>query len=116
MAEKQLLAGAATMDITPNLGVSLAGAMQDREAKTIHDALHARSLVLDDGDTRIALVVLDLIAAPKQWLSEIKHLVNGFTGIPMAHVLISCTHTHTAATPLPIFQSNVATDYLKWAA
>jgi hypothetical protein len=115
MPEKQLLAGAATAVITPPLGVSLAGSMTDRTAEVIHDELHARSLVLDNGDTKIALVVLDLIAARKEWLSEIKHQINSFTGIPMAHILISCTHTHSAPTPAPVFQSNVEKDYLKWA-
>jgi neutral ceramidase len=116
MPEKQLLAGAATAVITPTLGVSLCGSMLDRSAANIHDDLHARSLVLDNGDTKVALVVLDLIAARKEWLSEIKHQINSFTGIPLAHILISCTHTHSAPTPVPVFQSNVETEYLKWAA
>jgi hypothetical protein len=116
MPEKQLLAGAATAVITPTLGVSLCGSMLDRSAATIHDELHARSLVLDNGDTKVALVVLDLIAARKEWLSEIKHQINSFTGIPLAHILISSTHTHSAPTPVPVFQSNVETEYLKWAA
>jgi hypothetical protein len=116
MPEKQLLAGAATAVIMPALGVSLCGSMTDRAADSVHDDLHARSLVVDNGDTRVALVVLDLIAARKQWLSEIKHQINSFTGIPMAHILISCTHTHSAPTPVPVFQSNVEKDYLQWAA
>ncbi|MCS6850001.1 MAG: hypothetical protein NZ700_02390 [Gemmataceae bacterium] len=115
MAERQLLAGAATAVITPNLGVSLAGSMQDRTATNIHDDLHARCLVLDNGETRLAFVVLDLIAARKDWLSEIKHQIQGFTGIPMGNILISCTHTHNAVTPVPVFQSNPEKEYLKWA-
>lgn len=116
MPEKQLLAGAATAVITPMLGVSLCGSMLDRSAANIHDDLQARSLVLDNGETKLALVVLDLIAARKEWLSAIKHQINSFTGIPLAHILISCTHTHSGPTPVPIFQSNVETTYLKWAA
>jgi hypothetical protein len=116
MADKQLLAGAAVSVITPNLGVSLCGSMQDRRAETVHDDLGARSLVLDNGDTRIALVVLDLIAARKEWLGEIKHQIHGFTSIPVANILVSCTHTHSAVTPVAAFQSNPEKDYLKWAA
>jgi hypothetical protein len=116
MADRQLLAGAATAVITPNLGVSLCGSMQDRRAENLHDDLAARCLVLDDGETKIALVVLDLIAATKDWLGEIKHQVHGFTGLPMSHILISCTHTHSAVTPVPVFQSNPDTPYLRWAA
>jgi hypothetical protein len=116
MSDKQLLAGAATSVITPPLGVSLCGAMQDRRAESIHDDLHARCLVLDNGEARIALVVLDLIAARKEWLGEIKHQVNGYSGISMSSILISCTHTHSAVTPVNVFQSNAEGEYLKWAA
>src|SRR5262245_53211673 len=102
MPQNDLLAGAAALAITPNLGVSLCGSMQDRRAENIHDELYARSLVLDNGETRLALVLLDLIAARKEWLGEIKHQINGFTGIPMANILISCTHTHNAVTPVEV--------------
>jgi hypothetical protein len=115
MAEKQLLAGAATAVITPPLGVSLCGSMSDRSALMIHDDLHARCLVLDDGETRIALVVLDLIAARKEWLGQIKHQIHGFTSIPLDHILISSTHTHSAPTPVDVFQSNTEKAYLHWA-
>lgn len=115
MSTKQLRAGAATAVITPNLGVSLCGAMQDRLAQSIHDDLHARSLVLDNGNQRLALIVLDLIAAGKEWLAGIKHQIHSFTGIPLANILISCTHTHSAVTPVPVFQSRVEKGYLEWA-
>jgi hypothetical protein len=116
MAERVLRAGAATAVITPNLGVSLGGALLDRHAENIHDDLCARCLVLDNGQTRLALVLLDLIAARKEWLAEIRHQINGFTGIPLSNILISCTHTHSAVTPLDIFQSNTDTNYLRWAS
>ena len=70
MSDKQLLAGAAAAVITPPLGVSLCGSMNDRAAEMVHDDPHARCLVLDNGDARVAFVVLDLIAARKEWLSE----------------------------------------------
>jgi hypothetical protein len=116
MPDKQLLAGAATAVITPNLGVSLCGAMQDRHADNLHDDLFARSLVLDNGSTRLAFVVLDLIAATKEWLGEIKHQIHGHTNIPLTNILISCTHTHSAVTPVNVFQSNADAAYLRWAA
>jgi neutral ceramidase len=116
MGERLLRAGAATAVITPNLGVSLCGSLLDRRAENIHDDLYARCLVLDNGQARLALVLLDLIAARKEWLGEIKHQISGFTGIPMSHILISCTHTHSAVTPVEIFQSNPDANFLRWAA
>ncbi len=115
MGERQLQAGAAVLSITPNLGVSLCGSMQDRRAENIHDELYARALVLDNGETRLALVLLDLMAARKEWLGEIKHQINGFTNIPLTNILISCTHTHSAVTAVEVFQSNPDAAWLRWA-
>jgi hypothetical protein len=115
MAEKQIQAGSATACITPALGTSLAGSMTDRVAEVIHDDLAARCLVLDNGDTRLALVVLDLIAAKKEWLAEIRHQITSFTKIPISNICISCTHTHSAPTPVDLFQSTAARKYLDWA-
>jgi hypothetical protein len=90
--------------------------MQDRRAEHLHDDLCARALVLDNGEFRLALVLLDLIAASKQWLGEIKHAVHGHTNIPLSNILISCTHTHSGVTPVNVFQSNADAAYLRWAA
>ena len=54
-----LAAGAAALDITPPLGVPLAGSFTARYATGIDDPLYARALVLEDdsgADSRIALV------------------------------------------------------------
>src|SRR5262245_18790267 len=115
MGERQLQAGAAVLSITPNLGVSLNGSMQDRRAEHIHDELYARCLVLDNGETRVVLVLLDLLAARKDWLGEIKHQINGFTNIPLTNILISCTHTHSAVSAVEVFQSNPDAAWLRWA-
>ena len=54
-----LRAGAAAIDITPlKLPVSMTGGFQDRKATGVHDRLHARRLVLADGETRIALAII----------------------------------------------------------
>lgn len=52
--DRQFRAGAATSNITPWLGISSNGGMQDRVPQHVHDELHARALVLDDGQTRLA--------------------------------------------------------------
>jgi hypothetical protein len=116
MPERQLRAGAAAAVITPELGVSLCGSLMDRRAASIHDDLHARCVVLDNGENRIALVVLDLLAARKEWLGEIKHQVHGQINLPLANILISCTHTLHAPSAVDLFQSNTDTGYLRWAA
>ena len=56
----QLRAGAAKIDITPSMGVSLDGSIsKNGPATSVHDRLHARALVLEDGTSKIAIVVVD---------------------------------------------------------
>ena len=53
-------AGAFAMDISPTeFPVLVNGGMYSRTADKVVDPLHARCLVLDDGTTRIAIVVVD---------------------------------------------------------
>src|ERR1043166_1127568 len=62
---RQFRPGAATSNTTPRLGVSITGYFNDRTARHIHDELHARCLALDDGQTRLALVVCDSCIIPR---------------------------------------------------
>ena len=116
MADKQFRAGAATSNITPPLGISLNGGMQDRAAEHIHDELHARTLVLDDGQTKLAIVVCDSCMIPQAVLNTAKHLAHGHTGIPMDQMLVSATHTHTTPTAGSVFQSEPDPRYLEFLA
>lgn len=114
MADEPLRAGAATSNITPPLGVSLNGGMQDRSATHIHDELHARTLVLAQGDMTLAIVVCDSCMLPRAVLDKAKHLAHGHTGIPMDRMLISATHTHTAPTATGVFQSEPEAEYCEF--
>lgn len=109
-----ILAGAATTDITPLLGVSIAGLFDDRKAVDIDDPLHAKAVVLDDGDCRIAMVVLDLIGVAGEHAQAIRALVSENTGIPGDHVLIACTHTHTGPTIQDIYDCKHDEAYVQW--
>ena len=94
---KPFLAGAATANITPWLGDGLVGNFGTPPPATyIHDELHARCFVLDDGATRIVLVVSDNIYMSREVLDEAKRQVTEATGIPADRMLMSCTHTHSS--------------------
>lgn len=116
MADSTFRAGAATSNITPPLGISLNGGMQDRTAGHIHDELHARALVLESGQQRIAMVVCDSCMLPQSVLNKAKHLAHGHTGIPLDRMLISATHTHTAPTVAGVFQSEPNEEYADFLA
>ncbi|NOX54028.1 MAG: hypothetical protein GXP27_06220 [Planctomycetes bacterium] len=90
-------AGAAAVDITPKKGVSLDGVIsKPGPARDIHDPLHARALVLDDGQTRLAIVVADLCMIDRETCDQAKAAVYKRTGLPTERVLISAVHTHAA--------------------
>ena len=58
-------AGAATSNITPPLGLPIIGGFSPAPSTHVHDDLHARCLALDDGTTKLALVVCDLLGVHK---------------------------------------------------
>jgi hypothetical protein len=111
---KPFRAGAHAQDITPTkFPVSVNGGMSDRQAKGAVDRLHARCLVLDDGTTKLAIVVCDSCMIPREIFDEAKRLASEKTGIPADHMLMSATHTHTAPTVGGVFQSDPNPDYVK---
>ena len=94
--------------------ISVNGGMQDRQAKGVHDRLHARCLVLDDGTTKIALVVCDSCMIPRDH-GRSKGLAQGdrHSDEPYAH--LGDTHPHRADAAR-CFQSEPDPDYPKYLA
>ena len=99
-AQEGLQAGAATSNITPEIGGAIVGGFSPFPSTHIHDELHARCLVLDNGEKRIAIVVCDLLGAARQMFDEAARLVKAQTGLPREALLMSCTHTHSASSAL----------------
>lgn len=93
-------AGAALSNITPSIGGDIIGGFVPFPATHIHDELHARCCVLDDGQTRLALVVCDLLGIHRQVSEEARRLIQEHTKIPPECVMISATHTHSACSAL----------------
>ncbi|MCA9071768.1 MAG: hypothetical protein KDA84_22730, partial [Planctomycetaceae bacterium] len=91
-------AGAATSNITPALGELIVGGWKPIPATHIHDELYARCLVLDDGRTKVAIVICDNVGIPQEVFDSAKKQINETTGIPASHVLTASTHTHSATT------------------
>ena len=116
----QFRAGVAASNITPWLGGGLVGNFgTPPPAEYVHDELYARCFVLDDGSTRIALVVSDNIYMSREVLDEAKRQVNEATGLPLDRMLMSCTHTHSSVSarwPNPLQPEKEFTEYQLFAA
>lgn len=114
-------AGAATSNITPPLGGEVVGGFLPFPATHIHDELHARCLVLDDGEVKLALVVCDLLGLHRSVAVEAKRLIEESTGIPGERVVVSATHTHSAVSalgeaPRPFASDVELNDYQRFVA
>ncbi len=111
-AEAPLRAGASAVDITPEkLPVIVSGMFLEGTSNTIHSRLYARCLVLESGQKRVALVVVDTLMMPRQLLDRAKQLAQQATGIPAEHMMISATHTHSAPSVMGALGSGVQEDY-----
>jgi hypothetical protein len=99
-ADPTFKAGAATSNITPPIGQPVVGGFSPAPSTHVHDELHARCLVLDDGKTRLAFVVCDLLGVARQVSDEARRIIAERTKIPASHVLISGTHTHSASSAM----------------
>jgi len=96
-ADRILRAGADRADITPELGTVLPGSFtKEVTAVQIHDPLHVRTLVLDDGANRIAIVVCDNVGLPLSVCDQAKKWAKELTGMPASHIVMAATHSHSA--------------------
>ena len=112
-----LQVGFAEADITPKVAadrpVYLAGFGQNRKATGVHDPIMARTVVLKDGTSKMALVSLDVVGFFHPNVVRIRQQLPGFT-----YVLVSSTHNHEGPDTLGLwgpnpFASGVDPDYLQ---
>jgi hypothetical protein len=90
-----LKGGCAKVNITPPLGIPLIGSY-GKPSNDILDELHAKALVLNDGNNTIAIVSADLLYTPLEEITApARRIIKEKTGIPEEHILICATHTHS---------------------
>ena len=112
---KQFRAGAATVDITPTGERSIvAGGFLEAQTTKINDRLHARSIVLDDGTTKIALTIVDTCMMTQALIDEAKELASKRCGIPVNKMMVSATHTHSAPAAMACLGTRLDKAYAAW--
>lgn len=98
----QLKAGAAQVDITPKLGGTTLGYVRpDMSVDGVHTRLTGRALVLQDGDSKVALLATDL-GFPLDKDDVIARVAD--LGYTHANVLYTGTHTHSGPEDLADWQ------------
>lgn len=103
-----LLAGGATVDLTPPGSVFLHGYPHVRRYSTgVHDPLECDALYLRSGDAQLLFLANDLILITKALTQEVRRRIGERTGIPENGIMITATHTHSGP---------IVTDYVSNAA
>ena len=90
-----LKAGVAKVDITPPevKGVIVAG--HRREVNGVRDPLRAGVLLMDDGETKAAIVTLDTIGAWEEMVALARAEIEKASGVPAANIMICASHNHS---------------------
>jgi len=90
MTTSTLSAGVARRIISPPKGIFLIGYGDRTKGNTgLHDDLTATALVLEDGQTRLAIVALDMLAINEFVVDRVR------AGLPGTEILLCCSHTHS---------------------
>ncbi|MDD2707896.1 MAG: hypothetical protein PHV34_07775 [Verrucomicrobiae bacterium] len=106
-----LRAAAAAVDITPRIfPFNMPGLFTANMAESAHDPLHSRALVLDDGTTALALVVVDNLGVAREIVDEAKAIAAKRCGIAPEKILISSTHTHSGPSSMAANYRKILTD------
>ena len=114
--DQTLKAGTALRVITPAKLIPISGGMGTPEMPTgFKGDLFVRAVVLEQGETRVAIVSIDNLGWPAALADRSKSLI---LNIPQENILIGATHTHSApdAYAFPDEKGRIAADldYLDW--
>ena len=90
-----LQAGFARVNVTPMLGIGMAGYFVPRQADGVLDELEINALALEAGGTKAVLLSVDHCGIVKEVLNPMRQHICEVTGLPWEAVYIHATHTHT---------------------
>ena len=91
-----LTMGAAKVDVTPPVGLSMAG-YSGRKSVAIgtHMPLWARAFVCEQASVRVAFVAVDVVGFSGKTTAGIRTAIREKTGIAIDRILVATTHTHS---------------------
>ena len=90
-----LHAGFSRVDVTPMLGIGMAGYFVPRFADGVLDPLQINALALSCGEEKVVLMSIDHCGIVKEVLAPMIDGICEVTGLPREAVYIHSTHTHT---------------------
>ncbi len=97
-----LKVGYARVNITPPMGVNIAGYFKERIADGVLDELEACAVALSDGDSTAIIMTIDHCGIDKVFINEWRENISKETGVPADAIFVHSTHTHQG----PILMKN----------
>ncbi|MBW3634497.1 MAG: neutral/alkaline non-lysosomal ceramidase N-terminal domain-containing protein, partial [Chloroflexi bacterium] len=88
--------GCGRVDITPQPGLPMVGMPGSPPGEGVEWPLRSRVFLADDGERRVAVVCLDLIALVSTHVAELRERLAAGAGLAPENILIACSHTHRA--------------------
>ena len=102
-----LKAGVAKINITPTDSTVIKIVGHVRQVSGVRDPLRAGVLILDDGETKAAIVTMDTIGAWEDMVKLARQNIEQETGVPAANIMVCASHNHSG----PGYVEN-----LRWAS
>src|SRR5437016_14168695 len=103
---RQLRAGWAKREITPAPGYAMGGYIaRSAPAVGAFDPLYIRVLLLEQGTTRLLMVLADVLLISSRWAEHLRREIARALGTRPAFIIIAATHLHSG----PILDSHPLT-------
>ncbi len=111
--------GAASAPINPPIGAYIAGDKQNRTFTAVHDSLYVKAVVINDGNSSLAIVTFDCIGLLYTDVQRIRARTAAITRFPVDRIVVSSTHTHSGPDVVGIWgpdyqHSGVDTTYMNF--
>lgn len=88
-------AGFYETEVTPPLGSGIPGYFAARWANGVKQKLYAKAAVLDNGENKVAFLIIDVLDIPFGLPEIVRERVSKIAGIDKNNILIAATHAHT---------------------
>jgi len=97
LSSPTILAGAGSVDITPAMGIQIAGDIgRYRPVEEIRDPLFAKALVIEAAGKTVCWLSLDVLAISRKWADEIKKQAAARYGLDPAAIMVHVVQNHAA--------------------
>ena len=109
-----LKVGYARVNITPPMGVNIAGYFKERIADGVLDELEACAVALSSGDATAIVMTIDHCGLVKDFLNVWREDIEKATGVKKEAIFIHSTHTHTGPVVVPTMKNPLNIQYAQF--